>query len=110
MNRWLIAQIIAGVGTLLSVIGIIILIATKGGTGLGAGFITIGFLIGVVSFFFGGFLHVIKVGWNIAKWGWIIVPFPLDLMVFPLTFIYSILLISCFPIIPVRKAYKEYGY
>ena len=105
MNRLRIAQYIALGATVLSIVGM----ALGGLTGKTAGcvFMGIGVFVGIASYFFGGFGTAIKMAGKIAKWGWIIVPFPIDLLTFVVTFIFAIYAFLFLPIIPVRKAYKE---
>lgn len=105
MNRLKIAQYIAAGATALSVIGFIIGFATDSEVGIY--FLLAGFGGGLVSYLFGGLLTALKMAGKIAKWGWLILPFPYDIMTFLLSLIFSLLTLICFPIIPVRKAYKE---
>ncbi len=107
MNRLKIAQYIALTATILSAIGV--LLQGFYGSDFGAFLISIGFITGLVSYFFGGFGTAIKMAGKIAKWGWIVVPFPFDLVTFLFSFIFAIYAFAFFPIIPVRKAYKESG-
>ena len=44
---------------------------------------------------------------KIAKWGWIILPFPYDIVTGLVAFFISIFVFMALPIIPIRKAYKE---
>lgn len=67
----------------------------------------IGILLGLSSYLFGAFKYAIKMAAGIAKWGWLIMPFPIDLFTFTVAFIYAMILFIFFPIIPARKAYKE---
>lgn len=105
MNRLKIAQYIALGATAFSVIGGILggLSESEFGTIL----MGIGFIAGLVSYVFGGLGTAIKMAGGIAKWGWIVVPFPYDIMTFILSFIFAILAFVFLPILPVRKAYKE---
>lgn len=106
MNRLQIAQYIALAGTALTVIGIILYaLIPSDFTGI---IICLGMLIGMVSYLFGGLLTAIKMAGGIAKWGWIVVPFPYDLVTFVLAFMFAVIAFLFLPIIPVHKAYKEY--
>lgn len=107
MNRWKIAQIIALVATIISVVGIILLIAKIHS---GETLICIGMVIGLVSFIFGGFLEVLRRTWNIATIGWNAFSFPMSFIAFLFTAVFAFFAIACLPIIPVRSAYKKYGY
>ena len=106
MKRLQIAQYIAIVATAFSTIG------------LGLGFLfkssafpmivmMIGFVIGLAAYVFGGLGKAISMALEIAKWGWIVAPFPVDLFTGPASFICALFLLVFFPIIPVRKAYNE---
>ena len=108
MNRLKIAQYIALGATALSVIGG--LLGGLSGSEFGAVLMCIGFVAGLVSYIFGGLGTAIKMAGGIAKWGWIIVPFPYDILTFIFSFIFAILTFVFLPIIPVRKAYKESMY
>ena len=106
MNRLKIAQYIALGATILSVVGGIL---SANNVGFGGNLVGIGFLAGLVSYIFGGLGTAIKMAGGIAKWGWIIVPFPYDIITFFMSFIFAIFAFVFLPIIPVRKAYKESG-
>lgn len=105
MKRLKIAQYIASGATALTVIGAIIGMAAS--SNVGSTLMGIGFLVGLVSYIFGGLGTAIKMAGGIAKWGWIIVPFPYDLMTFMFSFIFAFYAFAFLPIIPIRKAYKE---
>ncbi len=99
MNRLKIAQYIALGATALSVIGG--LLGGLSGSEFGATLMSIGFVAGLVSYIFGGLGTAIKMAGGIAKWGWIIVPFPYDIMTFIFSFIFAIFAFVFLPIIPV---------
>jgi len=105
MNRLQIAQHIALGATALSVIGG--LVGGMSGSDFGMILMCIGFVAGLVSYIFGGLGTAIKMAGGIAKWGWIVVPFPYDIMTFIMSFVSAIFAFIFLPIIPVRKAYKE---
>ena len=105
MNRLQTAQYIALGATTLSVIGL--LLGGTSGSVIGTALMCVGFMAGLVSYIFGGLGTAIKMAGGIAKWGWIVVPFPYDLITFGLSFIFAIIAFVFLPIIPVRKAYKE---
>lgn len=77
------------------------------GSNFGATLMGLGFVVGLVSYIFGGLGTAIKMAGEIAKWGWIIVPFPYDIMTFIFSFIFAIFAFLFLHVIPVRKAYKE---
>ena len=66
-----------------------------------------GVMAGIVSYFFGGFGTAVRMAGKIAKWGWLIVPFPYDIVTGMVSFFISIMVFIGLPIIPIRKAYKE---
>lgn len=105
MDRLKIAQYIALLATALSVVGG--LIGGLSGSDFGAVMMCIGFVLGLASYFFGGFGTAIRMSAGIAKLGWVIVPFPFDIITFFFTFAFAIIAFVCLPIIPVRKAYKN---
>lgn len=105
MNRLQIAQYIALGATALSVIGG--LLGGLSGSSVGTVLMCVGFVAGLISYIFGGLGTAIKMAGGIAKWGWIVVPFPYDIMTFIMSFIFAIFAFVFLPIIPVRKAYKE---
>ena len=105
MNRLKIAQYIALGATLFSVVGG--LVGGLSGSKVGVILMTIGFVAGLISYIFGGLLTAIRMAGKIAKWGWIVIPFPYDIMTFIFAFIFAIFAFVFLPIIPVRKAYKE---
>lgn len=104
INRWKLAQYIAAGATAVSLIG---LIAGNMGTGHGFDIMVVGFLIGIVSYVFGGFVTAVKMAGRIAVWGWRIAPIPFSLITFAFSFICAMFVFFFFPIIPVRKAYKD---
>ena len=108
MNRLKIAQYIALGATALSVIGG--LFGGLSGSNFGAILMSVGFIVGLVSYIFGGLWTAIKMAGGIAKWGWIVIPFPYDIITFIFSFIFAIAVFVFLPIIPVRKAYKESMY
>lgn len=103
MGRLKIAQYIAVGATALSVIAAIVGTNTEVGNAL----MVFGVLGALVSYLFGGFGTAVKIASKIAKWGWFVVPFPLDIITFIVAFIVTIYVFLFLPIIPVRKAYKE---
>ncbi len=105
MNRLQIAQYIALGATAFSVIGG--LLGGLSGSNVGAALMVIGFIGGLLSYILGGLGSAMRMAGGIAKWGWIIAPFPVDIFTFILSFIFALFAFAFLPIIPVRKAYKE---
>ena len=106
MKRLKIAQYIALGATVVSAIGWIL---AANNVEFGGTLLVLGFIAGLVSYIFGGLGTAIKMAGGIAKWGWLIVPFPYDIMTFFMSFIFAIITFLFLPIIPVRKAYKKSG-
>lgn len=108
-KRYQIAQIIALAATGLSLLGWILYFAKTPNAISNFGMIlsSIGFVAGVVSYCFGGLLTALKSAWKIATVGWLITPFPIDIFTGLMTFFIGIFVFMYFPILPVRKAYKE---
>lgn len=105
MKRIEIAQYIAIGATCLVVVSFILAKIT--GAAFFMSLMGFGFMAGMVSYVFGGFGTAVKMAGKIAKWGWLILPFPYDIMTGVVSFCFSIIIFICVPIIPVRKAYKE---
>ena len=105
MKKMVIAQYIAIVATCMTVIGFLLNLATH--TSFSASMFATGMMIGMISYFFGGFGTAVKMAGKIAKWGWIILPFPYDIVTGLVAFFISIFVFMALPIIPIRKAYKE---
>ncbi len=105
MKRLETAQYIALGGTALSILGFCL--GGLSGDQIGTLLLAAGCLLGFASYIFGGFGTAIKMSIKIATWGWIVVPFPYDILTFFLALMFSILAFFFLPIIPVRKAYKK---
>ena len=106
MNRFQIAQWIALGAMALAIISWVLAVLT--GWEIFLTLFVVGSFGGIVSYFFAGFGTALKMAFSIAQWGWFVVPFPYDLVTFFLAFFLSIAVFLWMPIIPVRKAYKEY--
>ena len=105
MKRIEIAQYIAVGATCLVVISFILAKIT--GANFFVSLMGLGVMGGMVSYFFGGFGTAVRMSGKIAKWGWLIVPFPYDIVTGMVSFFISIMVFIGLPIIPIRKAYKE---
>lgn len=55
----------------------------------------------------GGFWQAVKMSLNIGKWGWLVVPFPYDILTFIVASVVALAVFLFVPIIPVNKAAKE---
>ena len=44
---------------------------------------------------------------KVAKWGWLVVPFPMDIFTGLFSFFLAVWMLMLFSIIPIHKAYKE---
>jgi hypothetical protein len=104
MNKLKIAQYIALGATICSVGGL--LLDSKGG-GIGLVLWTLGILAAIVAYCFGGFGKALKIIGTIIKWGFIVLPFPINLASGVMTAFLGVMVFLMVPIIPVRMAYKE---
>ena len=108
MNRFKIAQNIA-------VIGLVIFWGSTLATGImPTGYLLIwipialyGWLLGIVAIFVGGLGTACRMAGKVAKWGWIVVPFPIDIITGLFSFFLAVWMLMLFSIIPIHKAYKE---
>ncbi len=107
MNRLQKAQNIALGATALEIIGFLM----GNGEGfwyfVGVALVILGFVLGIVSYFFCGIGTAVRMAKKIAKWGFIVAPFPYHLIFGMASFFIAIYVFVLVPIIPVRKAYKE---
>ena len=71
--------------------------------------LALGIVAGLVSYVFGGLGKALSISGKIAFWGWVVVPFPADLVTFVFSFVFALMAFVLLPIIPVRKAYLAYG-
>lgn len=61
----------------------------------------------IVSLVLCGFMTALRMCKSIAFWGWVAVPFPMDIVTGLITFFVALFLLFCFPVVPVVKAYRE---
>lgn len=108
-NRYVHAQRIALAATPLSVIGFIKIMGSTGGEMpvIWPLMLVLGLALTCTAYLLGGFLTAVKYALRIAKWGWLVIPFPFDLVTGFVAFFVGILVFLLVPIIPVRKAYLE---
>lgn len=67
-------------------------------------------LVGTIgAYLCGGLVTAIKMALSIGKWGWLVVPFPIDIATGLGSIIMALVAFLFVPIIPVMKAEKEYG-
>ena len=107
MNRLKIAQYIALGATVLMALGFCLY--KFAGASFGMTLMGFALFVGLVSYLFGGLGTAIKMALGIAKWGWVVAPFPISLITILASFMFAIVAFICLPIIPVRKAYQESG-
>lgn len=108
MNRLKNAQYIALGATALSVTGIILSMSFSGIlSDIGGVIALLGMVAGIASYVFGGLGKALSIAGKIAKWGWIVIPFPYDILTGICAFVAAIMALLFLPIIPVRMAYKE---
>ena len=108
-NRYTCAQYIAIAATLLNALGL--LTFGTDGTALnmiGALALCLGIVLTFCAYCLGGLWTAVKAALNIAKWGWLVVPFPYDLATGPVAFVLAMIVLFLFPIVPVHKALKEH--
>ena len=108
-NRYVHAQRIALAATPLSVIGFIKIMGSTGGeiSLVWPLMLALGLVLSCVAYFLGGFWTAVKYALRIAKWGWLVVPFPYDIVTGIVAFFAGLLMFLLVPILPVRKAYLE---
>lgn len=113
MNRFQIAKIIATGATIANVLGFMIVRSYEGNhfiVTIGMLMLTLGIMATIVAYCFAGFGKALSISSKIAKWGWIILPFPADIVTFIAMIIVAMLIFFVLPIIPVLMACKENGY
>lgn len=108
-NRYRIAKIIAAVASVFGVIGLaqFFEIIHLGGVGEFIGGFAV--ILSLAAYIFGGFGQAVKSAAGIAKWGWVVTPFPIDLLTFLFALLAAIIFFLFLPIIPVMKAAKEHA-
>lgn len=55
----------------------------------------------------GGILYALVAAWKIAKFGWYIVPFPYDIIVFVMTFTFAAFIFMCIPVVFTLLSYIQ---
>lgn len=102
------ALILSGIATALVVIGFVL--AGNKGIGIssfGMFMIMAAIPLAIASYVFAGLLTMLKWAKNLAFVGWLIIPFPWDLVSGACTFILAVMLFLFIPILPVWKACSE---
>ena len=85
--------------------------ASKNGSIIGgiiSVFVVIGFVGTVVSYVTGGIVEAVKSAFSIGKWGWLLMPFPVDIFTGLATTILAFYVLVAFPILPVWKSCRKY--
>ena len=108
-NRYVYAQCIALVATPLSVLGFVKIMGSTGGeiSTIWPLLFALGLTLTCAAYLLGGLLTAIKYSLQVAKWGWLVVPFPYDIATGIIAFFLGLLMFLLVPIIPIRKAYLE---
>ena len=75
---------------------------------LGALALFFGIGLTLCSYLLGGLWTAVKSALSIAKWGWLVVPFPYDLATGVAAFFVALIVLFLFPVVPVFKARREY--
>lgn len=104
-NRYIYAQYLAIPATILSCLGFYNI--WKSTSTIWVVIFLLGIALSICAYCLGGLLTVIKSAISIAKWGWVVVPFPYDLITFPIALLFFLIAFFLVPIIPIRKAYKN---
>lgn len=111
-DRYTLAQPIAAVATILNLLGVLFIYkltdVSSAWTLIGGLMVFSGLILTFGAYCLGGLWTAIKAALSIAKWGWLVVPFPYDLATGPIAFVLAMMALFLIPIIPVRKAMKEY--
>jgi hypothetical protein len=103
MNRFKIATIIAIVSTGFSVLGVCLGALTRS-DGRGSTIMLIGGFIGLVAYIFAGLWTAIKMAISIGTWGFRVGPFPVNIGIGLISFMYAVIALVFIPIIPVLRA------
>lgn len=106
MNRFKIAQNVAVIGLVLFW-GSFILKSIFPAAYFLLPVLVYGWLLGIVAIFVGGLGAACRMAKKIAIWGWVVVPFPMDIFTGLFSFFMAFWVLILFSIIPIHKAYKE---
>ena len=108
-NRYKIAKLIAAVASVFGVIAManFFEILHLGAVGEFIGGFAV--ILSLAAYIFGGFGQAVKSAVGIAKWGWVVTPFPIDLLTFLICALAAIVFFLFLPIIPVMTAAKEHA-
>ena len=75
---------------------------------LGALALFFGIGLTLCAYLLGGLWTAVKSALGIAKWGWLVVPFPYDLATGLAAFVFALVVLFLFPIVPICKARREH--
>lgn len=75
---------------------------------LGALALFFGIVLTLCAYLLGGLWTAVKSALGIAKWGWLVVPFPYDIATGFAAFVVALVVLFLFPIVPVAKARREH--
>ena len=75
---------------------------------LGALALFFGIGLTLCAYLLGGLWTAVKSALGIAKWGWLVVPFPYDLATGVAAFAIALIVLFLFPIVPICKARREH--
>lgn len=106
MDRLKIAQYIAIVASIISVIGWGMNFMGANG-GVASTFIGLGLIVAIVAYVFGGLLTALKTVWDIGKYGFLVGGVPFCLVCGVATTVIAFMVMFILPIIPIRKAYLQ---
>ena len=101
-DRYTYAQYMAIVASVLNGMGLLLMDTDGTAWGMiGALALLLGIGLTFCSYCLGGFWTAVKAALNIAKWGWLVVPFPYDLVTGLAAFVFAMIALFLFPEIPV---------
>lgn len=107
-NRYSYAQYTAIAASILNGIGLAGIFSENDAAVIIGGLVfLLGILLTLCTYCLGGFWTAVKASLGIAKWGWLVVPFPYDFATGFAAFFFALFALILFPIIPVHKARKD---
>ncbi len=109
MKRITIAKILAIAASAMGTISLYSLVVGGDTSDFVAACMVLAPLLGFVSYCLCGFFKAICTPFGLAKWGFLVAPFPFSLVVVVVLFLVGILSIAYIPAIPVLKRAAELG-
>ena len=113
MKRIIIAKILATVASILGIAGIYYMFSCTSGAAVPEGIMTAGLilspLLAIVAYCLCGFFKALGTPFSLAKWGFLVSPFPVNLLVVIALFLVGLVSIAYIPMIPVFRRAAELG-